>query len=142
MGSINTQKAIVGGLVAGFVLTIVNYLLFTYVIGAQLHDEMARFHPTLPIFMAAKRAIVGRIGTGFVLGIATVWLYAAIRPRFGPGPRSAMLAAFAAWVVLSVGYAPYYLDRMMSLQLWCMAALLGLVSLTIASLAGAKLYTE
>jgi hypothetical protein len=142
MGSINTQKLVIGGLVAGFVLCVVNYLTYTFVLGTQMTEAMAAISPTLPTLMAAKRAVVGGIGTSFVLGIATVWLYAAIRPRFGPGPKSAMMAAFAAWVVLSVGYAPYYLNRMMTLELWTMAAVLGLVALTIASLVGAKLYTE
>ena len=32
----------------------------------------------------------------FILGILTVWVYAAIRPRFGPGPRTALTAALAS----------------------------------------------
>ena len=32
-----------------------------------------------------------------VVGIWTMWLYAAIRPRYGPGPKTAALAGFAVW---------------------------------------------
>ena len=32
-----------------------------------------------------------------VRGILTMWLYAAIRPRYGPGPMTAALAGFALW---------------------------------------------
>ena len=34
-----------------------------------------------------------------LVGIATVWLYAAIRPRYGPGPRTAAIAGFVIWLV-------------------------------------------
>ena len=33
------------------------------------------------------------------LGIAAVWLYAAIRPRYGAGPRTAVIAGLAVWVM-------------------------------------------
>ena len=33
----------------------------------------------------------------FMLGISTMWLYAAIRPRYGPGPKTAVVAGFALW---------------------------------------------
>src|SRR4030095_6901619 len=29
-----------------------------------------------------------------------VWLYAAIRPRFGPGPRTAVIAAVVTWALV------------------------------------------
>ena len=32
------------------------------------------------------------------MGLLLVWLYAAIRPRFGPGPRTATYAALVVWV--------------------------------------------
>ena len=33
------------------------------------------------------------------LGVATVWLYAAIRPRFGPGPKTAICAGLVVWAL-------------------------------------------
>ncbi|MGH9555452.1 MAG: hypothetical protein ACRD2Y_06470 [Terriglobales bacterium] len=30
-------------------------------------------------------------------GISAIWLYAAIRPRYGPGPKTATIAALAIW---------------------------------------------
>lgn len=32
---------------------------------------------------------------GVLLGIWTMWLYAAIRPRYGPGPKTAAIAGLA-----------------------------------------------
>jgi hypothetical protein len=36
---------------------------------------------------------------GFIAGIAAIWLYAAARPRFDAGPKTAALTGFAYWVV-------------------------------------------
>ena len=34
-----------------------------------------------------------------MLGIASVWLYAAIRPRYGAGAGTAIMAGVAVWVM-------------------------------------------
>ena len=31
-----------------------------------------------------------------------MWLYAAIRPRYGPGPKTALMAGLAWWVIVSL----------------------------------------
>jgi len=61
-----------------------------------------------------------RLGTptlGFVLlnvvldlleGITILWLYSAIRPRYGPGARTAVIAAFAWWFIVTLGGATWY----------------------------------
>lgn len=36
------------------------------------------------------------------LSTAAVWIYAAIRPRFGPGPRTAAIAGLAVWAVTAL----------------------------------------
>jgi hypothetical protein len=79
----------------------------------------------------------------FVLGIVIVFGYAAIRPRFGPGPKTAIIAAIFAWIGvylyqnvigLGLGIAP---PRVVAIALaW------GLVEYIIATLAGAALYKE
>jgi len=33
-----------------------------------------------------------------VMGVWMMWLYAAIRPRYGPGPKTAAVAALAVWL--------------------------------------------
>jgi hypothetical protein len=35
---------------------------------------------------------------GFLVGIFAVWLYAAIRPRYGDGPKTALCAGAVVWV--------------------------------------------
>lgn len=38
-------------------------------------------------------------GMYFLLGMAGAWLYAAIRPRYGAGPKTAVRAGLAVWVL-------------------------------------------
>jgi hypothetical protein len=80
---------------------------------------------------------------GLVYGIVTVGLYAAVRPRFGAGPKTALFAALNVWLL---GYClPTVTWLPMGLfprQLVVMAVLVGLVETTIATVVGAWLYQE
>ena len=54
------------------------------------------------------------LGSNVVAGIWAMWLYAAIRPRYGPAPKRAAVAGLAWWFIVSlqsgkwvaVGFAP------------------------------------
>ncbi|MGH9579875.1 MAG: hypothetical protein ACRD2R_02680, partial [Terriglobales bacterium] len=39
------------------------------------------------------------------MGIWAMWLYAAIRPRYGPGPKTAAIAGFGWWVIYCLAKA-------------------------------------
>ena len=82
----NYGRVILGGLLAGLILNIGEFL-FNGVIMASAMHEWALAHnfppePT-PTFFVAATVLT------FLLGIVLVWLYALIRPRMGPGPKTA-----------------------------------------------------
>jgi hypothetical protein len=78
---------------------------------------------------------------GFVQGITTLWLYAAIRPRFGPGPKTAAIAGFAVWFLVSWVHMTWAaFTARLTAVLSPVAANLPLVLL--AGMAGAWLYKE
>ncbi|MCZ6824168.1 MAG: hypothetical protein O7E50_00600, partial [Gemmatimonadetes bacterium] len=78
-----------------------------------------------------------------VLGFISVWLYAAIRPRFGPGPRTAVYAAFLVWFLVSVVPTVYNsLAPLFPPSLMMTASVFALFELPIATVAGAWLYRE
>ncbi|MBI4520258.1 MAG: hypothetical protein HY701_05445 [Gemmatimonadetes bacterium] len=93
MGRINVGRAILGGLVAGVVLNIGETILNVPILGAQYDAAMQ----ALGVEPVAGAAIAVFFVLGFVLGIGQVWLYAAIRPRFGAGARTAVIAGLAVW---------------------------------------------
>ncbi len=77
------------------------------------------------------------------MGITTVWVYAAARPRLGPGPKSAAIVAIPIWIagflIPTVGYV---VQGMFPTNLAILVGVWGLVEIIAAAIAGAWLYTE
>ena len=137
----NIKKVVVGGIVAGVVLNIIDFIS-NYALGARMKAETDAFKAGLSDMMASSSAVVSYIVMDFALGIALVWTYAAIRPRFGPGPRTAAFTALLFWLLALIFYAGYRQMGMMSPGLWWTMAFVGLVNFLIAVNAGAALYSE
>ena len=79
----------------------------------------------------------------FVYGIGLLWLYAAIRPRFGAGPRTAIIAGVALWFFVfllhAVGEAP---QGLMPQRLYTLGTIVGLIEVPVAAVVGAYVYKE
>jgi hypothetical protein len=140
MGRINWGRVLLGGIVAGLVLNVSEYILNDVVLREDMQAAMAALGRSGP---DAGGNVAVWVLYGFVVGIAAVWLYAAIRPRFGPGAGTAVLAGFAVWVLdyllgtvamLNLGLFPRGL--LMIGLIW------GLVEILIATVAGAWVYRE
>ena len=142
MGKICWGRVFLGGLLAGIVINIIEYALHSLVLAEAWQQAMAKLGAEHPVW-GTTRAMVLLIVLGFVIGIFAVWLYAAIRPRFGPGPKTAVYAAFAVWLVaylvptlvgLPLGFLPT--------RLWTISVSVGVVELIVATLLGAWIYRE
>ncbi|MFW6079979.1 MAG: hypothetical protein ACODAE_10180, partial [Gemmatimonadota bacterium] len=138
MGRIDASRVLVGGLLAGVVINIGEYLLNQPILGDEMEAMVARMG--LEYSSAATATF---IVLSFVMGIVAVWAYAAMRPRYGPGPATAVRAGLLAWfftyVVQTVGWT------MMGVFTAGTAALVlvwGLIELPLATVAGAWLYRE
>ncbi len=139
MGRISLGRVIVGGLLAGLVVNVSEFILNTFVVAQDFETwiKMKDLPPMdarqIPIFLLL----------GFLLGIATVWVYAAIRPRFGPGVPTAICAALTVWF-LAYAYPSAFVFVMHFLPRKATAISLcwGLVEIVVAGIAGAWAYTE
>lgn len=139
MRSINTARVVIGGIVAGLVINVSEFILNMVVLGADMNTAMARLN--LP--PVGGQAIVVFVILGFALGIGMAWLYAAIRSQYGPGPRTAVCAGAAVWFfayfyggvgMMVMGVFP---ERLIAIgMIW------GLGEVLLASVAGAALYKE
>ena len=139
MGRINLGRVLMAGLLAGLVINISETILNTVVAGAAMEEALRARN--LPPVGGAQ--IGGFIFFAFVIGIATVWLYAAIRPRFGPGPKTAVIAGLAVWFFAY--FYPSTVDVLMGffpIQVTALGLVWGLVEIVAASLAGGWAYTE
>jgi len=80
---------------------------------------------------------------GFIFGIVGAWLYAAIRPRFGPGPKTAMVAGAVVWFLARARpIADYSLFLDIGVGLTVAMLAWTLVDTLVAAVAGAWLYQE
>jgi hypothetical protein len=140
--AINTQKVVIGGLVAGVVMNAIDFVTNTYILGERMKAAAEAFKPGLSDQMMSGNTIVMYIIMDFILGIALVWTYAAIRPRFGPGIKTATYAALLFWVLAGIFLSGYMHMGMMSSGLWWTFAFIGLVNFLLSAWAGAKFYTE
>lgn len=139
MKGINVARMVLGGLLAGLIINIGEFLFNAQLFAADMEAAMAKLN--LP--PVGGSAIATFVLMGFALGIATVWLYAAIRPRFGAGVSTALCAGTAVWflayVYPSVGFAVmgFFPPRLI-----VTGVVWGLGELLIAAVAGAWLYQE
>jgi hypothetical protein len=139
MGRINAGKVILGGLVAGLAINISQFLLNMVVVAADMATALARMN--LPPIGGS--AILIFVVLGFAGGVVMIWIYAGIRPRFGPGPATAVIAGLVVWFLaylysgIAMSAMGMYPMRMMAIT-WAW----GLVESIVAALAGAALYSE
>jgi hypothetical protein len=132
-------RVIAGGLAAGLIINVGETILNVPLAGPALEEALqARNLPPV-----GGGAIAYFIVMCFVLGILMVWTYAAVRPRLGPGPRTAVIVGLLAWFMTLVWSGGALVAMgIMPLTLTILGLLWGLVEMVIASLVGAKLYWE
>jgi len=139
---INTKKVLIGGIVAGVVINIIDFAANTFILGARMKAETDAFKPGLSDQMMQGTAMVSFVIMDLVLGLALVWTYAAIRPRFGPGMRTATASALLFWLLALIFTAGYRQMGIMSSGLWWAFAFIGLVNFLVAGWLGARVYSE
>lgn len=142
MAPINTKRVLLAGLAAGVVMNVIDFAANTFVTGGRMHAELTAVNLTLwaNLNMPAKMPVFFAID--FVLAILLVWLYAAIRPRFGSGPRTAIIAAVFVWLVSgALGYI-YVLMGLFSTANFAMNSAVGLVNFAASAWVGGKFYSE
>lgn len=140
MGKINMGRVILAGLVAGLVADVLGYLTDGVLLASQWADGMKALGRTN---FSANQWIWFDV-LGIVSGIAVIWVYAAIRPRFGPGVKTAVYAGVAVWVVGSLlpNLGFMWFGDLFSHQLTMMTTLGGIVEIVVGAIAGASLYKE
>jgi hypothetical protein len=139
MGKINLGRVILGGLVAGLVINFSEFILNGLILARQLEDAMRALNKPIVGNEAIAYFVIG----GFLLGILMIWLYAAIRPRFGAGPRTAICAGLVVWAFAyfysTIGFVALGL---FPANVIFIGLVWGLVELPVAAVVGAWLYQE
>ena len=135
MAHTNRVRVLLGGLLAGLVINVVEFVTN----GVVLRDAWGRAMQALgkPAQLSAGAIVVFNIW-GFLLGIAAVWLYAAIRPRYDAGPKTATRAGVFMWAVaVFLANLSNYPLGFFPTRLLVISSIVALLEIVLATLVGA-----
>jgi hypothetical protein len=140
MGHINIAGVLKGGAAAALIMNISEFILNVPVAGAQMEAELAARN--LPAADSGAQIAVF-VALTAMLGFITVFLYSLIRPRLGPGPKTAMLAGLVVWTA-SYLYAAITVVTigLHSIGLVVVIVIWSALEMLIASAVGGYLYNE
>ena len=138
----NAKRILLGGVAAALIIAAVETLLFSFV----LAEPMARARAEKGLTEASWGVLLELVTT-LVPGLLLAWLYAAIRPRFGPGPRTALKAGavlwIATWLMFYVWLAPTGRGLLFMKPSHTAIAMLGeLAGVLLGALAAGWIYRE
>ena len=139
MFGINMRRVLLGGFVAGLVANAFDFVITTYLMAAEFNAMLTR----LNVDGSATQAWIPVFATAdFIWGLLLVFTYAAIRPRFGPGPKTAVIAGVLLWLSLMIFAVLLLAMGLHTVDSYAKSAALYLASAVASSLAGAALYKE
>jgi hypothetical protein len=141
MSKINWGRVIVGGIVAAIICFVTDGLLHERLLGADwkaVYDNLGIANPVHDSTGIVYFAVF-ELGRGLI----SLFVYALMRPHFGPGPKTAVLAGIVGWIAFSVtGPAEFIPLGFFSNALWLKAGACQLVTSILATIAGAALYKD
>ena len=140
MGKINWGRVILGGIVAGIVIDVFEGVSNGLILASQWNEAMTALNRSATM---TTNQIAAFNVWGLAAGIVMVAIYAAIRPRFGAGPKTVMLAGAIVWALAyAASNAAVVFLHLFPLGLMLSATAIGLVETLVAGVAGAAIYKE
>lgn len=141
MAAINTGKVVAGGLVAGLVANVIDFVTNNYILMGDW-QALATAHNMDPAAMNSPAVAGTWIVIDFLFGILLVWTYAAIRSRFGAGPKTAIYAGLLLYIAVTFVLFGFTMMGIFTMTLFVKGSLAAIVSTLAASVAGAAIYKE
>ncbi|HKE20085.1 MAG TPA: hypothetical protein VKB80_34660 [Kofleriaceae bacterium] len=139
---INVARTLAGGLLAGVVLIAAN-VVAQVVLSERVQHEMNTWMAGAADRMQASGAgVAAGIAMKLVIGAILVWLYAAARPRLGPGAKTASFIAVTVWLLAAIFFSDFPLTGMISWATYARLEALQLLAFLAAAWAGAAVYRE
>ncbi len=140
MEKINWGRVLLGGVLAGIVLILATASTALVIGPQELRVGLQAFRPPT----SGSAAPLFFIFVFLFLGILMTWWYAAIRPRFGPGPKTAAIAGLAVWLITVVqvlkGVATY--EPTSNLPSGPLVPIVSLLMIVASTEVGAWVYKE
>jgi len=136
MKEFNWARILACGLVAGGVWTALSLTLLAFIgdeFLAAVRQGRSVPGASSPLFL-----IMANLGAG----IWATWLYVALRPRYGPGPKSALAASLAWWLMSSMQSAKWVVLLAITPSTVVTPLIATLPAIVMATLAAAWFYEK
>lgn len=139
MAGINGKKVVIAGLAAGLFMNIVDIVSNGFLMQSQWTAAMERLGLGTDMTTVG---LVTLIAVDFLLGIVVAFLYAAIRSRFGAGPRTGAIAGMIVWVEALLIYVTLSGTGVYPWSLVAISMALSLIGVLGGGYVAARLYSE
>jgi hypothetical protein len=135
----NIGRILLGGLIAGIVANAGDYVINMHLMAEEATAMVQRLNLSTA---AVDGSLVTWIVVDLIWGLLLVFTYAGFRPRFGPGPRTAVIAGVTIWLAVCAVFAGLMSMGIYTQQAYLKSSALTLANTLLASLAGAYFYRE
>ena len=144
MTSVNWRRVILGGLVAGMIINVFEFLLNGVMLAKDWEAAiLALGRPPIAGSEVAVFFTWRFLLWGLMIGISAMWIYAAIRARYGGGPKPALYVGLFIWSLsyLLPSVTPFLLS-LFPRRILAVGLTVGLLEVLLSTLVGAWLYRE
>ena len=139
--AINSGRVVAGGLVAGVVANAIDFVTNTYVLGADM-QAWAASHNIDQATLTSGTVAGSWAAVDFIYGLLIVFTYAAMRPRFGAGVRTAIIAGLVVFLAPTIVLFGFTQMGMLTMPMFVKGTIGAIVATLAAAVAGAAVYKE
>jgi hypothetical protein len=139
--SINTGRVVLGGVVGGVVANACDFVANAFFLADDMQQMAQRLGLDQTVINGSTVLATWTI-VDFLYATLIVWTYAAIRPRFGPGPSTAIVAALAIFSGVTLVLFGFAQMGIFTIATFVKATLLSAITAVLTGLAGATVYRE
>ena len=140
--SINVVRVLVGGVIIGATRLIVGGFVRRIVVMPLFGQEMRENHPSLISSVETTSGKISMVMIMMLIGIVTMYTYAAMRPQFATRLATVFSAAFAMWFLASLNWAVTAVMGLFSWRHIIVECLLTFGTVLVATYLGSRVYPE
>ena len=129
------RRILLCGLLTGLVWTLLSATLLA-IVGTEFLAAIASASPESARRIAQAFPFLANLAAG----VWAMWLYTAIRPRYGPGVKTAACAGVAWWIIVSLQSGKWVAVASVPLQAIWAPLTATLPAIVLAAMAGGWLY--
>ena len=141
MRAINYGRVLLGGIVGGIVANAGDFVINAFIMADHMRQMAQRLNLNWNVVNSPAVGVTWMV-VDFIYATLIVWTYAAIRPRFGPGPATAVKAGLVICLAVTVILFGFMQMGFFTPIAFAQSSALSAVNAVLTSLAGAWMYRE